>query len=115
MSSGSQLEHLDGRLGDDEVHVWHTDPNVQEQSVQRQSLLLDADELDRASRFLVPAPRIQFVLSRAFLKTVLGCYLGISAREVQFRVGKHGKPELANCADLKFNLSHTDGATVIAV
>ena len=115
MAVGSSRIRMDGNLGDDEIHVWHTDLWVQEASIDRLSKLLDADENLRAARFIVPEPRIQFILSRAFLRIVLGQYLKIEPREVRFRVAERGKPELARDDGLYFNLSHTDGATVIAI
>jgi 4'-phosphopantetheinyl transferase len=111
----SDLVQMDGILGDHEIHVWHTDLTAQESAIDRLSLLLDQHEQSRAARFIVPEPRIQFVLSRAFLRITLGHYLQIEPAEVRFRTAEHGKPELAEQGGIRFNLSHTDGATVIAV
>jgi 4'-phosphopantetheinyl transferase len=109
------LTHLDGSFADKEVHVWRYDYSSYTGLLDSSSQLLNQDEHDRAARFIVPAPHIQFVLSRAFLRTTLGRYLGVAPREVQFRTAEHGKPELADGSDLKFNLSHTDGTTVVAL
>jgi 4'-phosphopantetheinyl transferase len=115
MAIGPELIELDGDLGDREVHVWHIDSKAQEASIDRLSHLLDRDEHNRAARFLVPDPRVQFILSRACLRIALGQYLRIEPREVRFRAAEHGKPELMEPVGLHFNLSHTDGATLIAV
>ncbi|MGO9126041.1 MAG: 4'-phosphopantetheinyl transferase family protein [Terriglobales bacterium] len=115
MPVGSALIELDGILGDNEIHVWHTDLTAQEPAIDRLFPLLDHHEQSRAARFIVPEPRIQFILSRAFLRIALGRYLQIEPREVSFRTAEHGKPELADLHRLHFNLSHTDGVTVIAV
>ena len=115
------LRDLDGSLPDDEVHVWQVDLVAWEKDAESLFKLLNAEERDRAARFKFPEPRNQFVISRALLRRSLGCYLGIEAREVQFRVTANGKPELAaNSAflrieDLRFNLSHTHGVTAFAV
>ncbi|MBZ5574041.1 MAG: 4'-phosphopantetheinyl transferase superfamily protein [Acidobacteriia bacterium] len=109
------LTRLDGVLPENEVHVWHTDLAAQKTAISAYSELLDADEQHRASRFIVAAPRVQFILSRAFLRIALGQYLGVHPRDVRFRTAKHGKPELAANTDLRFNLSHTEGTTVIAI
>lgn len=111
----SDLMHMDGILGDNEVHVWHTDLTAQEAAIDRLFPLLDHHEQTRAARFIVPEPRVQFILSRAFLRIVLGRYLRIEPREVRFRTAEHGKPELAEDGGLRFNLSHTDGETMIAL
>jgi 4'-phosphopantetheinyl transferase len=109
------LSHLDGTLRDDEVHVWHVDLRSWESDAGSLLELLDPEERDRAARFKFPGPRNQFLISRAVLRQVLGCYLGIEAREVRFRTAANGKPELANNSDLRFNLSHTEGVAVIAI
>ncbi len=115
MAVGSDLVEIDGVLGNNEIHVWHTDLTAQEAAIDRLFPLLDHHEQSRAARFLVPAPRIQFILSRAFLRIALGQYLQIGPSEVGFHIAEHGKPELAKERGLHFNLSHTDGETVIAV
>ena len=115
MTVGSNLIELDGTLGDNEIHVWHIDLTVLEPAIDRFSPLLNQDEQSRAARFIVPEPRIQFILSRALLRIALGQYLRTGPREVRFRAAQHGKPELAEQHGLHFNLSHTEGTTVIAV
>ncbi|MGO9649755.1 MAG: 4'-phosphopantetheinyl transferase family protein [Terriglobales bacterium] len=115
MTVGSDLIELDGILGDNEIHVWHIDLTTQAAAIDRLSPLLDHHEQGRAARFIVPEPRLQFILSRASLRIALGQYLHIEPRQVRFRTAEHGKPELAEQRGLQFNLSHTDGATMIAV
>jgi 4'-phosphopantetheinyl transferase len=109
------LRHLDGILPDDEVHVWQVDLVAWDKEAESLLALLSAEEQERAERFKFPAPRNQYVISRALLRRALGRYLKIEAREVRFRTAKNGKPELAADSDLRFNLSHTQGATVLAI
>jgi 4'-phosphopantetheinyl transferase len=115
MAVAADLTELDGILGSNEIHVWHTDLTIQETAIERLFPLLDHQEQTRAARFLVPEPRIQFILSRAFLRIALGRYLQVEPCDVRFRTAEHGKPELAQAAGLYFNLSHTDSETAIAV
>jgi 4'-phosphopantetheinyl transferase len=109
------LPHLDGILPDDEVHVWHVDLVAWEKEADSLFKLLNTEERERAERFKFPAPRNQFVISRALLRQALGLYLRIEAREICFRTIGNGKPELAESRDLHFNLSHSEGVTVFAV
>jgi 4'-phosphopantetheinyl transferase len=119
------LPHLDGILRDDEVHVWHVDLGVWEKESGSLLQLLDPEERARAARFKFPEHRDQFIISRALLRRALGRYLRIEAREVRFRTTVNGKPEIASdpdlhpydfsADDLRFNLSHTQGATVFAI
>lgn len=107
--------HPDGILLDDEVHIWQVDLVAWEKAAGKLFELLDPDEKDRAERFKFPAPRHQYVISRGLLRRALGVYLKIAPREVRFRTTANGKPELAASSDLRFNLSHTQGATVFAI
>ena len=108
------LMNCDGKLADDEVHVWHFSLRLPERTFDRLLEHLDEEEKERASRFKFPAPRNQFVASHAFLRTVLGSYLKVEPRGLRFHNSPHGKPELIT-NDLRFNLSHTAGAAVVAV
>jgi 4'-phosphopantetheinyl transferase len=108
MEVGSALFALPKR----EVHVWKTDFERPTSSVLD---LLEPQERERAARFKVEAPRRQFIISHAFLRLVLARYLGIAPPDVRFRVAAHGKPELEAATDLRFNLSHTEGAALLAV
>ena len=105
---------LDGVLPTGEVHVWYTDLSAQENQLEQGSSLLDGTERERAARFLVRGAKNQFVLSRSFLRMLLGKYLGMDAAEVRFQLAANGKPELPE-SGLYFNLSHTEGTTAIAV
>jgi 4'-phosphopantetheinyl transferase len=109
------LRHPDGILLDDEVHVWQVDLIAWEKATSSLFELLNLDEQARAERFIFPAPRHQYVISRALLRRALGAYLKIAAGEVRFRTTSNGKPELAASSDLRFNLSHTQGVTVFAI
>ena len=113
------LPRLDGILPQDEVHVWYVDLPAWEKESASLLSLLNREEQERAARFKFPAPRNQFVISRAMLRQVLGRYLRVEAREVHFRTMTNGKPELAHESgvhdDVRFNLSHTAGAAIIGV
>jgi 4'-phosphopantetheinyl transferase len=109
------LQHPDGILPDDEVQVWQVDLAAWEKATGSLFELLDPKEKARAERFKFPAPRNQYVISRGLLRRALARYLKIEACAVEFRTTANGKPELAARSDLRFNLSHTRGATVFAL
>jgi 4'-phosphopantetheinyl transferase len=112
---GPDLKAFDGVLATNEVHVWHADLGLEQNQISPLLQLLDRTEQERASRFRVPAPGEQFVISHAFLRLALARYLQIEPQAVRFRITAHGKPELTGGEDLRFNLSHTDGAAVLAI
>jgi 4'-phosphopantetheinyl transferase len=115
MSVLTDLTECDGVLPDTEAHVWHADLEMPASQVDSLYGLLDRAEQDRASRFRVRLPREEFVGSHAFLRSVLGKYLEMNPHEVQFQPTKNGKPELAEGGNLRFNLSHTQKAAVVAL
>jgi 4'-phosphopantetheinyl transferase len=111
----ADLKNFDGILPKYEIHVWHANLAVEPEQLASLGNLLDSEEQAKASRFKVSAAREQFVASHAFLRLVLARYLQMGAQDVRFRIAAHAKPELEDGGDVRFNLSHTDGAAVIAV
>lgn len=81
---------------------------------------LSADERKRAQRMErlrgTRAPAA-FAPSRAALRAVLGCYLGVAATSIELELGEHDRPTLrgAGRKALDFNLSHTGERALIAV
>jgi len=59
--------------------------------------------------------RCSFLCSRIWLRVILGRYLGLDADAVRFSVGDRGKPEVLDGGDLRFSLSRSGGAGLIAV
>jgi 4'-phosphopantetheinyl transferase len=77
---------------------------------------LPAEERARAARLLSPAKRRRWLAARWALRMVLGDYLGQPAAAIELKLGRGGKPELADPAsDLRFNLSHSHGRALVAV
>ena len=77
---------------------------------------LSPDEQERADRFVFPRDRNRFVAGRAFLRLLLGQYLGTEPRDLRFSYGPNGKPALADERnDLRFNLAHSGELAVCAL
>jgi 4'-phosphopantetheinyl transferase len=114
-NSSLQADNVAEALPENEVHIWQTDFATALNRMSSLHALLDHEEQERAARFKVASACEQFVISRAFLRIALGKYLGIAGRDVRFQIAEYGKPELASSSDIKFNLSHTDDAAVLAV
>lgn len=80
--------------------------------------LLSDDELERADRFLCEADRRRFVIARAAMRRILGRYCGSTPRQLVFSHGPKGKPKLCGVphpCNVKFNLSHSLDAAILAV
>ncbi len=68
---------------------------------------LAPDEVERANRFVRERDRIAFVRGRCYLREVMADHLGIDPLDVEFRVGRAGKPELDAATAWRFNVSHS--------
>ena len=84
------------------------------------SASLDSAEQTRAARFHFERDRQHFIATRGILRCLLAAALKISAREVAFEYGSHGKLAILATADyewqkLRFNVSHAAGAAMFAL
>ena len=73
---------------------------------------LSEDERTRAARFVFARDRQRFIAGRAMLRHILGTCLGLEARDIVFRHGPFGRPEVDGIA---FNLSHTQDLAALIV
>ena len=78
-------------------------------------LQLDTAERTRAQRFAFPHLRTRFVAAHAFVRQVLGRYLGISPGSVRYAYTAQGKPRLSNNGEVRFNLSHSADLAALAI
>ena len=99
-------------LGDRDVHLWRV--NLGGEPPHAMDAVLDANERDRAARFVFPRDRNRFLRAHHALKILLGAYLGVPPTAVRVVREPHGKPVLA-CRSFGFNLSHSDDYGLIAV
>jgi 4'-phosphopantetheinyl transferase len=78
--------------------------------------LLSADERQRASQFKFEKDRRLYTIAHGGLRALLAGYLRIAPNEMQFVVGTHGKPRLAqpDASGIEFNLSHSHKMALIA-
>jgi 4'-phosphopantetheinyl transferase len=102
----------------DEVHVWRASLDVAPWHRQQLLSTLASDEVAKAERFYHAQDRVRFIVARGLLRVILGRYLGVSPRRLQFRYGPWGKPALApefGVDDLQFNLSHAHDLALYAI
>lgn len=101
-----------------EVHLWLVEFSSVREHLGYLEGLLASDETQRAVRFLFPADRERFILSRGALREILSRYLGQAPGDIQFIYQQQGKPLLAREADrrrLSFNASHAESLALIAL
>jgi 4'-phosphopantetheinyl transferase len=76
---------------------------------------LSADERARAARYRFERDRRGFERRRAWLRQLLGGYLGLHPGRVRLQYGAHGKPAVADHPWLHFSLSHAGGRVLCAL
>ena len=107
---------LDLLLND--VHIWRINLNSSESQLQFFRETLSSDEIARAERFYFPEHRQRFMAGRGTLRAILGQYLDIAPKQVEFEYQPRGKPLLAaKFADkgLLFNLSHSQDLALLGI
>jgi len=117
ISSSFKIPPSEPNLTSDIIHIWFA---VLDQPVSEISgfvKTLSKDETIRAGRFHFQKDRNRFIARHGILRTILGCYLGVKASELQFYHGKAGKPatsEIFGKRAIHFNISHSDGVALFA-
>lgn len=96
------------------VHLWQRRLVASAAEISTCHELLSSEEHERAHRFRVERPRIEFVLTRGTLRSLLARYLGGTPQDIRFRYAVQGKPALEGESNLFFNVSHTNGLALMA-
>ena len=102
-------------LSRDEVHVWRASLDRPAADYAR---LLSRDEQARADRLRFEQLKQRFIVGCGTRKVILGHYLNVAPKEVEFDYLPNGKPVLSSGllhSALCFNLSHSDEMLLLAV
>ncbi len=105
-------------LGPASIHLWYAQPLERRSLFADLSALLSPEEDDRRTQLRFEGNRQDFVFARGMLRTLLAAYLETDPRGLRFQYSEHGKPSLAGSDaenELQFNLSHTQGAVLLAI
>lgn len=113
---GPPPNHLNLSTG--EVHVWLSSLDFSPPRIDNFRRTLDDEERDRAARFHFQKDRDHFIAGRGLLRDILGRYLGLEPRRLQFRYSSYGKPDLAEQPRnerLCFNVSNSHGLALFGI
>ena len=104
-------------LRDGQVHLWFAPLALQRPWVEAYASVLTPLESHRLSRLAGGVVRERFVVGRGMLRLLLGSYLGLDARAVEFTNPPGGKPTVAlstRTRPVAFSLSHSGEACLAA-
>jgi 4'-phosphopantetheinyl transferase len=103
------------------AHVWSLPTIVPADRFELLKRTLTDEERTRAASFVSPERARHFATIRGVVRVVLASYLNLRPGEVRLTrsctyCGKeHGKPRISGEGGVEFNLSHSDGAALLAI
>lgn len=91
-----------------DVDIWRIPVSNDPQQLDNFKNILHEEELVRAARYHQEKDTRRFITGRAMLRVILGKYLHLQPRDIQFEMGSNKKPFIKNpvLVDLKYNISH---------
>jgi 4'-phosphopantetheinyl transferase len=104
---------------DGQIDVWMVNTQaISEEDLLSCKTVLNDSERSRLIKFRIEEARLQFLIARCLVRTVLSCYAPKRPVDWAFVKNQYGRPRLADGQvkkPLHFNLSHTSGMVVCAV
>jgi 4'-phosphopantetheinyl transferase len=98
------------------VRLFASRIRVEPEAVHAAQALLSNDELERGRRFATEELRGRFIVTRAWLRSILAGCVGCDARELHFDYGPMEKPGLRDPFGwLSFNIGHSGDIVLAAV
>jgi 4'-phosphopantetheinyl transferase len=103
-------------LDETEVHLWRVCLDASGPALAKLRETLSRDEAQRGERFRFPELQRRFAAGRGALRLILGGYLSVDPRRIDFGYTAYGKPFLEDPpGSIQFNLSHSGGLLVAAI
>ncbi len=107
-------------LAADQAHIWVVRPEtvLRRELVSRYERLLTPEERTRKLRFRFEERRLEYLVTRVLIRTVLSHYVDVAPGDWRFGTQPLGRPEVIQpklAATPRFNLSHTPGRIVCLV
>jgi 4'-phosphopantetheinyl transferase len=96
------------------IEVWSIDLDRPLNPEANLNSILSIEERNRAERYLYSKDASRFRLCRAMLRLGVAWYLETTPQKIALATNRHGKPCIAECPALNFNVSHSGGLGVIA-
>jgi 4'-phosphopantetheinyl transferase len=102
-----------------QVDVWLASvPDVSSTELSTCLLHLNESEQAQMRQFVFEDSQLQYLVTRALVRTTLSRYAEVPAHAWQFETNAYGRPHISQpqaSRDLRFNLSNTSGLVVCAI
>lgn len=100
-----------------EAHLWwvFTDSAQGRALAEQAPTWMSPDEQQRHDRYHFEKNRLEYRVTRGLARALLARYRGVEPASLAFTAGEHGKPDLLDAGDLRFNLSNTEGLVACLV
>ena len=95
--------------------IWRVNVSANCSILENFKLTLRPDEITRANRYLQVKDQNRFIVSRGALRHILGVYLNRLPAMIEFKEGVNKKPELADAAVPRYNVSHSGDWVLIGI
>lgn len=96
------------------VDIWQIYIDIPAASIQSLKNTLDTQELERYQR-LHKKHQQSFLVSHIACRQILAQYLNLSAKQINYKKNKYGKPQLDHDTTICFNMSHSHNYAIIAI
>lgn len=84
--------------------------------LQNYKNLLSPYELSQMSKLFTEELKKKFIISKASLRIILSNYLDVTAKNIDFKYNRYGKPFLSNSfPKLNFNISHSGSYLLVGI
>jgi 4'-phosphopantetheinyl transferase len=98
------------------LHLWRIPTGNRGAPLAGLWSLLSRRESKRAGKLRLDLHRARYVRAQAGLRAILSRYINIAPPHIDFKYGKHGKPQLANGDDsLELNLTTSGDLALVAI
>ncbi|MGE5499043.1 MAG: 4'-phosphopantetheinyl transferase family protein, partial [Syntrophothermus sp.] len=120
MNISELVNHIhsgDLTLKDDEVHIWYGCNTPAYRYMEMMRRVISDYELNKAYKFFFSRDRERFIIIRAVLRILISKYQNVGINEIRYMKNNFGKPYIMvpkGHAPLKFNISHSNSAFIMA-
>jgi 4'-phosphopantetheinyl transferase len=101
-----------------DVHIWLVHLDGDPTWLDHGQSSLSVGEQDRAAKFKFERDRRRYIIAHVALRSILAGYLDVNPSDLDYALGPNGKPDLSDrvgARGVRFNLSHSGAAALIAV